>query len=146
MTVYNFQGLNLAQVDSPDDVRLYLYIFDVEAGKVFKQPAQFQIFSSGKLVHDTGLINPEQENIFVIQRKIENQNDLKINVEFKGQKGEVVSLGIPFQITESFFQQYGLYLAITLFFALVGSIKMISEKWKKKEKESARGGILAEQA
>lgn len=141
MTVYNFQGLNLEQVESPDDVRLYIYIFDLKQNKVFKGQARFKILSRGQLVYDTKLIDSEQENIFVIQRKIENQDDLFINVEFKDQSGQTVTLEIPFQITKSFFQKYGVYLLIVLFFIIVSSIKVISGKWMKSSQNEKGGGI-----
>lgn len=145
MTVYNFQGLNLEQVESPDDVRLYIYIFDLKQNKVFKGQARFKILSRGQLVYDTKLIDSEQENIFVIQRKIENQDELLMKVEFKGQNEQIVKLEIPFQITKSFFQKYGIYLLIALFFIVVSSIKLISDKWKKSS-QNEKGGIIARHA
>jgi hypothetical protein len=125
VTVYNFQGLNLDQVDSPNDVRLYLYIYDIKADKVFMRPASFQIFSHNKLIHKTEPAPPEQENIFVIQKPILEQDDLILRASFEDRSGKNIEIDIPFQITETFFQKYGIYLAIAFFFALVISIKLI---------------------
>ena len=125
MTVYNFQGLNLDQVSSPDDVRLYIYIFDINNQKVYKQPASFSVYSNESLVYETGMIPPEQENIFVIQKKIKQQDNLKLLVEFNNESNELVSIEMPFQITKTFFQKYGVYLAIALFFLIVVILKMI---------------------
>ncbi len=126
VTVYNFQGLNLEQVEAPDSVRIYLYIYDIKADKVYKNPASFKIFSHNSLVHATELAPPEQENIFVIQKEISKQDDLVLTASFKDPNGKSVEITIPFQITKTFFQKFGLYIVIALFFLFVIALKLIT--------------------
>ena len=128
ITVYNFQGLNLEQVDSPDDVRLYVYLYDLEKDKVFKGEAAFEIYSHDQLIRKIDFIPPEQENIFVIQGKIKEQDRLSLKIKVKKEDGQLASIEIPFQITETFFEKYGLALGIFAFFVTVALIKKVSMK------------------
>ncbi len=138
VTVYNFQGLNLEQVESSDDVRLYIFIYDIEADKVFQNEASFEVLSHGKTVYKTGFIPPEQESIYVIQEQIKEQDDLVLNVEFADKNGAPVRLEMPFQITQTFFQKYSLYIFIALFFAVVIMLKIVTSRLQK-NKEQAPG-------
>lgn len=142
VTVYNFQGLNLEQVESPDVVRFYLYIFDLDANKVYKKPASFSISSHDKIIHETGMLPAEQENIFVIQKEIKQQDDLILKANFKNSSGEMVEVKIPFQITKTFFQKYGLYLAIALFFLVVIVLKLVTTRLQKNGASEKQGGQL----
>lgn len=128
VTVYNFQGLNLEQVESSDDVRLYLYIYDLAADKIYKNEASFEVFSHGELVYRTGKMVPEQESIFVIQKSIEKQDDLLLRVKLHKENDSPVVIEVPFQITKSFFQKYALYIFIALFFGLVIGLKTFTSK------------------
>ena len=137
VTVYNFQGFNLEQVESSDDVRLYIFIYDIEADKVFQRKASFEVLSRGNIVHKTGFIPPEQENIFVIQESIKEQDDLVLKVEFTDKNGAPVKLELSFQITETFFQKYALYIFIALFFAVVIILRIVTSRLQGNKEQSA---------
>jgi len=119
LTVYNFQGLNLDQVESPDDVRFYLYIYDIKADKVYKNTAKFEIFSNGNSIFKTGTMPSEQENIFIIQQKITERENLDLRVEVTGPTGEIKQITVPFKIEKSFLEKYGVALSISIFFLFV---------------------------
>lgn len=136
LTVYNFQGLNLDQVDSPDDVRMYLYIYDLEADTVYKGQASFSVYSHDELIHRTGVIEAEQENIFVLTRKIKSQDDLRLKIDFFDSQNRPTSISMDFQITETLLQKYGLVGAIGLFFMLVILLKYFARNFVANEAKS----------
>ena len=121
VTIYNFQGLDLEMVNSPQDVRFYAYFFDVGNNRIYRGKVDFRITSHGDEIFVSKDRDPEQENIYVLQLKIKEQDDLVLQASFLGSKGEQVKINLPIQITETFFQKYGVYLIITLFFMVVTS-------------------------
>ena len=132
VTIYNFQGLNLDMVEAPDDVRFYIYIFDVEANKTYLGPADFEIYSHGKLVaRDIGL-RQEEESIYSLRKKIKEQDDLIMKASFLDMQGAIYTIEMPIQITQSYIEQYGVYLAVAGFFFLVMAIKVFSPQKKQK--------------
>jgi hypothetical protein len=128
VTIYNFQGLNLDLVESPDDVRFYSYIYDVNANSAYKGKVDFEIWSHKRLIMSVKALESEQENIYIIQDKIEEQDDLILKAKFLGSKGETKIISMPIQITEGFLDKYGLIIAIIAFFAAVMSIKLFTQK------------------
>ncbi len=125
VTIYNFQGLNMDKVDAPDDVRFYVFVYDLVTDRIYTGEAQFSIYASGKLIHKTGTIKPEQEAIYVLEDKIEQQNDLKLDLTVLGADGERTTISLPIRITQTLFQKYGVVAVVILFFVAVSSLKTI---------------------
>ncbi len=128
VTVYNFQGLDKAVVEDPNVIRLYSFIYHIETEKIYKGLAKFEIYSDKALRYETKWEGPEQENIFVIQKELIKQDDLKLVSYVKNNEGKVVRIDLPFQITKSFLQKFGIYICIGAFFLIVALIKTLSTK------------------
>ena len=135
VTIYNFQGLSLDMVEAPDDVRFYIYIFDIAEGKSYLGPADFDIYSHDKLVHKFIQIKQEEESIYTLRSTIKEQDDLILKISFTKESGEKVSIDMPIEITDSFWDKYWLYFAVGLFFIIVVTVKKTSERGNHKEKE-----------
>lgn len=127
-TIYNFQGLTLDMVDSPDDVRFYIYIYDLKTDKSYVGEAAFYIYSHDKLVKRFINMKQEEERIFNIKAAIKEQDNLILETVFVSPEGKTVAIKMPIEITNSFFDKYGLYILIALFFIAVGVIKKISDR------------------
>ncbi len=127
-TIYNFQGLSLEMVDSPNDVRFYIYLYDLNTDKAYEGEAAFNIYSHGKLVKRFINMKQEEERIYTIKAEIIEQDDLILESIFTDKEGQIVKINMPIEITNSFFDSYGLYLIILLFFVVVGVIKKISDR------------------
>ncbi len=128
VTIYNFQGLNLDLVESPDDVRFYTYIYDVKANNSYKGKVDFEVLSHETLVLNRKGLESEQENIYIIQSKFEEQDDLILKATFPTSAGNTKTISLPIQLTEGFWDLYGVYVAILGFFAVVISIKLVTNK------------------
>ena len=127
-TIYNFQGLTLDMVDSPDDVRFYIYIYDLTTDTSYVGDAAFNVYSHGKIVKRFINIKQEEERIFTVKAAITEQDDLILETIFIDKNGKTVKIKMPIEITNSFLDKYGLYIAIFMFFVIVGVIKKISDK------------------
>lgn len=125
VTIFNFQGFAMEQVESPDDVRFYVFLYDVERDKVFNGIARFEILSHGQVIHDLGEIKTEQESIFVIQKKIEEQDDLVLQAKFTNSEGEPATISVPISLKKSWLERFGIFVAIGAFFGVVALIKTI---------------------
>ncbi len=128
MTVYNFQGLKREQVESPDVVRFYLYIYDLDADTVYKGKASFEILSDGRTLYRTGPVMPEQESIYVIEHKIDAEGDLVLRANVLSPDGTRSTVDVPFRLEKSFFQRYYVIILIVLFFVAVSVIKVVASR------------------
>ena len=128
VTIYNFQGLDLDMVEAPNDVRFYIYLYDMQKDGSYVGDAAFNIYSHGKLVKKYINIKQEEERIFSIRTELKEQDDLILESLITTKTGEIVKVRMPIKITETFIDKYGLYLAVLAFFVVVGVIKKISTK------------------
>lgn len=133
ITVYNFQGLSLEMVDAPNDVRLYIYVYDVKADTVLQQKLNITITSHDQIAYTDKNVASEQENIFVIRATMPEQDDLRVSLQFSDSTGKAVTLTIPIQITKTILQKYGLAIAIALFLIIVMTSKLILDHRQEKD-------------
>lgn len=128
MTIYNFQGISLDNVDTPNMVRFYIYLYDLKEDKVYSRQAKFKIYSHDKLLHKTDFMSPEQENIYITHLQINEQDNLRMEVVMLDVNGEEKIVSMEFQITKSVWEKYGVFIAIVAFFVLIGIIKKFISK------------------
>ncbi len=128
VTIYNFQGLDLGMVEAPNDVRFYIYLYNIEKGSSHLGSANFDIYSHGKLIHKFIGMEQEEESIYTLRSTIKEQDDLLLKITFINEEGEEVVIDMAIEITASFWDKYGLYFAIVSFFAIVGIIKKSTGK------------------
>ncbi len=128
VTIYNFQGLDLGMVEAPNDVRFYVYLYNIEKGSSHLGPVNFDIYSHGKLIHKFIGMEQEEESIYTLRSTIKEQDDLLLKISFINEEGEEVVIDMEIEITESFWDKYGLYFAIVSFFGIVGVIKKSTGK------------------
>lgn len=128
ITIYNFQGLSLDMVNSPDDVRFYVYLYNLRTDKSYVGEAQFNLYSHGELIKRFINIKQEEERIFSVKAEVKEQDDLILEAIFTDENGKEIIIPTSIEISNSFFDDYGLYIMIALFFLVVGIIKKVSDK------------------
>jgi hypothetical protein len=128
ITIYNFQGLSLDMVNSPDDVRFYVYLYNLNTDKSYVGEAQFNLYSHGELIKRFINIKQEEERIFSVKAAIKEQDDLILEAIFTDENGKEIIIPTSIEITNSFFDEYGLYIMIGLFFLIVGIIKKFVDR------------------
>ena len=143
VTIYNFQGLNLEMVDAPDDVRFYIYIYDIENNTTYLGKADFEIYSHGEFVAKELGVSQFEESIYVLRKKIDQQDDLNLKVRVWSKEDIPFEISVPIQITETFLEKYGIYISVFLFFAAVITIKSFSKN-KQVKKAKPNGKLKVE--
>jgi hypothetical protein len=123
-TVYNFQGLNIDKVDSPDDVRFYSYISSVKTNRPVKVPVNFKIIKNGETLYESGPLESEQEYIYVVQTKLNQGGDLDLVASFTSSNGVEHLLTMPVRIKESVLKKYATPIGVGVFFLLVMLLKI----------------------
>lgn len=122
VTVYNFQGLDLGMVDAPNDVRFYIYVYNLKTDKSYIGKAHFNLYSSGKLVGRYINIKQEEERIYSLRAELLEQDEIVLETIITEGEREI-ALKTPMQLKPGFWDKYGVYASIVLFFVVVALLK-----------------------
>lgn len=122
LTIYNFQGINLESVEDNKMVRFYIFLYDVMKDTPYEKPTRFEVYSHGELIHTEEELLPEEESIYSIHKELNTQDDLELKVYFD-RDGTIEPVTLPFRITKTFFQKYGILFSIVIFFLCIGIAK-----------------------
>ncbi len=96
-TIYNFQGMQRQYVDAPDDVQLFLVVYDLRRQKPYGGMARIQITSDDEPVANWHQ-GAEQESVFFLHAEIPDPDDLTLTVSFADPEGAPVTLASPFRL------------------------------------------------
>ncbi len=96
-TLYNFQGMRREDVNQPDDVQIFLVVFDLKEKTTYGGHATIEIFSGDDRVAVWSQ-EAEQESIFLVSTKIPDPDDLSLKVAFNDHSGTPVTLSSEFQL------------------------------------------------
>ncbi|GAB4300574.1 MAG: hypothetical protein Kow0090_16070 [Myxococcota bacterium] len=94
-TIYNFQGMERGDVGAPDDVQVFLIIYDLKERKAYSGEAEVSIRSGEKTLAKWKL-KPEMEYLFRMNAKIESPDDLSLSVNFHDEKGKKIEIAYGF--------------------------------------------------
>ena len=64
-TVFNFQGLDRRTADTPNDVKIYLYLYNLKDDYSYSGPVDFQIVGESGTVSEFSRSAPDQEQIYM---------------------------------------------------------------------------------
>jgi hypothetical protein len=120
-TLYNFQGMQREDVNQPNDVQIFLVIFDLKDKSIFGGQANIEITSRDQLVTKWSQM-AEQESIFLIHTEITDPDDLILKVTFVDPDGKSVTLSSPFQLPGEGGQRPLVWIGAALIFLVVALI------------------------
>lgn len=135
VTIFNFDGIDLDNVQDRDLVRFYVFVYDLKEDRVYKGGADFEFFSDGSPIGGVKGAKTEQENIFVLQQRFKDQSDLALKAYLKDGQGAVHTIELPFQIKKSLWQKARVPILIIIFFFLIGAVKACIRRKEVYEKE-----------
>ncbi len=96
-TLYNFQGMQRVDVTQPDDLQIFLVIFDLKRKTTFGGVATIEIRAENTVV--ARFEQPaEQESIYFIHTQAPASDDLVMDVSFVDPEGERIVISSPFQL------------------------------------------------
>lgn len=64
-TIFNFQGYDGRRTsDTPNDVKIYLYLYDLQSGRSYSGPVDIEIRRDGEVVARFDRAEPDEESVF----------------------------------------------------------------------------------
>ena len=96
--LFNFQGLNArATSDTPNDVKFYVYVYDLDANQTVRAPIDFTILKEGVVVTRFERTEPDQEGVYITRETLPESGAYTLVYDFV-QDGAPVHLTLPFQV------------------------------------------------
>jgi len=97
LEVYDFQGINREKVEDPNNVRLFLVIFNLLNNKVYQGRLTLEILDRGKVVQTANFETAELENLYSLHRQLPDTGRYSLRVTLHDQNDE--QCVIPFQLS-----------------------------------------------
>jgi len=92
-TIFNFQGLDRRTADTPNDVKIYCYLYDVEADRAYTSDVDFEIRHDGMVVSSFHRSVVDEEAVYSTRETLPETGDYELVARVGGT--EVV---LPFYI------------------------------------------------
>ncbi len=96
-TLYNFQGMQRADVNQPDDVQLFLVVFDLKNKRVVGGRAQIEIHDGTQRLALWDQ-QAEQESIYLVHTQLPPSDELRLTVTFDAGLEQPVKLSSEFRL------------------------------------------------
>lgn len=95
VTLFNFQGLDRRTAETPNDVKFFVYIYDLEADTNYQGPVTFEILLDGQIVAAFERNQADQEMIYSTRETLPESAEYEMRATFDVD-------GAPQQVTLSF--------------------------------------------
>jgi polyferredoxin len=96
-TIFNFQGYDLRRTsDTPNDVKFFVYVYDLKADKAYLGPADFQILLDDKVVSAFSRTKVDEETIYSTRETLPESGEYVLAITLK--TDPPMRLDMPFEI------------------------------------------------
>jgi len=76
--VFNFQGLDRRMADTPNDVKIYLYLYDDRTGSAYEGPLEVEIRGDGEVVSSFERIRVDEEAVYSTRETLPRSGDYEL--------------------------------------------------------------------
>jgi len=97
LVVYDFQGINKEDAETPDNVRLFLVAFDLRTGKLYNRAMTLEIRDGDEVLHSEKFESAELENLYSLHHTLSEIGDYSLHLTLHD-VGDL-KCEIPFQLT-----------------------------------------------
>ena len=98
LVIYDFLGINKQDAEQPDDVRLFLVIFNLLENKTYQGPLTLKVMNGDTEVQSKYFTNSVEESIYTLQRKLSESGDFSLKVILHDSAGDIEG-SIPFLLS-----------------------------------------------
>lgn len=147
-TIFNFQGLDRASADTPNDVKFYVYLYDLERDVAYAGPLRLDVRLDGQTITRFVRERPDQETTYMSRETLPEGGDYDL-VAIIEQDGERIEVALPFTIELADEIRWGLIIGLTapvvLLFglALLGRTPRGRARLQRLRGASSGAGLLA---
>ncbi len=92
-TIFNFQGLDRRAADTPNDVKIYLYLYDAEANVSYQGPLNIEIRQDGELIARFERQQVDEEAVYSTRETLPRSGDYELVAEVAGDR-----ITLPFHV------------------------------------------------
>lgn len=111
LVVYDFQGINREKVEGPDNVRLFLVIFNLRDNTVYGGALTLEILDRGEVVFSERHEASELENLYSMYRELPDSGKYALRITLHEE--DDLTCTIPFRLSSQIVH-WGLWIAIGL--------------------------------
>ena len=97
LVIYDFQGIKKSDTLQPNDVRLYLAIYNLKKNSAYQGPATLEVFCDGKSIHKKHFKSSEEESLYATQEEFNEKGEFELHVTMQGEVPLTVI--IPFELS-----------------------------------------------
>ena len=77
-TIFNFQGLDRRSADTPNDVKIFLYLYDLEAEQGYDGPLAVEIHRKGEVVSRFDRLQVDEEAVYSTRETLPASGDYEL--------------------------------------------------------------------
>ena len=143
LVLYDFQGINRDKVESPDNVRLFLVIFNLEDNSVYSGKLTLEILDDDVVLYTESYEEAELENLYSMYRELNGEGDYSLRLTLHDHSD--LNCTIPFTLTSQRINwapwvavSLGVLLLITAIGARRARVKQDRRESAKARKESEK--------
>jgi hypothetical protein len=116
LVVYDFQGIDRDKVETPDNVRLFLVIFNLKDNRVYGGPLTIEVLDGESVVVSELQTAAELENLYSLYHELPKSGDYSLRITLHDENDLVCT--IPFRLSSQIIQ-WGRWVALGLGVVLV---------------------------
>jgi hypothetical protein len=95
--LFNFQGLERSTSDTPNDVKFFVYAYDLKADKTWRGPVTFEVMHEDEVVARWERVQPDQEGVFISRETLPSSGEYELVFRLE-EDGKPVELRLPFYV------------------------------------------------
>ncbi len=84
-TIFNFQGLDRRSADTPNDVKIFLYLYDLEADRGYAGPLAVEIRRKGEVVSRFDRLQVDEEAVYSTRETLPASGDYQLVAWVEGE-------------------------------------------------------------
>lgn len=97
LVVYDFQGIDRKNVEDPEDVRLFLMIFNMDGNRVYGGKITLEVLDGDKVAATEVFDSSELENLYAMYRKLPDTGNYALRLTLEDEGG--LQCTIPFHLS-----------------------------------------------
>jgi len=141
LVIYDFQGITREDADQPDDVRLYLVVWDLRANRIYNGALDLTILDRDRAIYTRRFSSAAEENIYSFQRVLPETGRYSLRVST--QRGPGPEAVIPFKLSSQK-RRWGKWVAgVLVGFVVVVAVGSRRARVMQDRRDSARAARAA---
>jgi hypothetical protein len=122
LMIYDFQGITKLDAEQPNDVRMYLVLFDLLKNETYRGPLTLRIMDGDTPLSAKSFKHSEEESLYALKRKLPPDGDFSLEIQLDS--GVRPTDRVPFLLSSqriAWGRWLGIGLGLLIVFAAWGS-------------------------